>query len=53
MLNNILFLMGALILTIISWWLYQYIGDFIFIAGLVAVLCLVISKAISRIGKDD
>jgi hypothetical protein len=51
MLKNILFLMGALILITILWWLYQYIGDYIFLAGLVALLCLIISDAKTRFGK--
>jgi len=51
MLKNILFLMGALILITILWWLYQYVGDYIFLAGLVALLCLIISDAKTRFGK--
>ncbi len=43
MVNNILFVLGALVLSIILWGIYQLIGDYVFLVGLVALFILLIS----------
>ncbi len=43
MAKNILFILGALILIIALWGVYQLIGEYIFIIGLIALFILLIS----------
>lgn len=54
MIKNILFIMGALILVIALWGIYQLIGDYVFLIGLVALFVLLISDTKKpRFGNKD
>jgi len=44
MLQNILFLSGAVILIIVLWGIYQFIGEYLFLITFVALLILLFSK---------
>lgn len=54
MVKNILFIIGALILTVVLWSIYQLIGDYVFLIGLAALFILLISdiKKPKFEGKD-
>jgi len=53
MFKNILFLICSLGLIVLLWWLYQYIGDYIFLIGLIALFVLLIGDAKTRFGKKQ
>ncbi len=43
MIKNLLFVAGALVLTIALWGVYQLIGEYVFLIGLGALLILLIA----------
>ncbi|MCP4115163.1 MAG: DUF4175 domain-containing protein [Desulfobacteraceae bacterium] len=54
MIQNILFLIGALFLTLALWGLYQLIGDYLFLISFVALLIVLFSKIDKpKFGKKD
>jgi len=55
MLKNIIFLISSLVLIILLWWVYQFIGNYIFLIGFVALFILLIGdvKTRFRSNKND
>jgi len=44
MVKNILFVFGALLLIVALWWVYQLIGEWVFLIGIVALFIMLISS---------
>ncbi len=44
MIKNILFVFGALLLITSLWWVYQLIGEWVFLIGITALFIVLISN---------